>query len=87
MRYKPIFSFYTEGNLYRKSVARQTYSFFFLFFRQFSETRCQFFGAGCRPFSFLLLLYRNTINQLVMFDQKDDSGKAMIIFRKTSKKY
>lgn len=85
MRYKPIFSFYTEGNLYRKSVARQDIHIHF--FRQFSETRCQFFGAGCRPFSFLLLLYRNTINQLVMFDQKDDSGKAMIIFRKTSKKY
>ena len=52
-----------------------------LFFCQFSEIRCQFFGAGCRPFSFLLFLYRNTWNQLFMFDQKDDSGKAMRIFR------
>ena len=74
--YKPIFSFYTEGNLYRKSVARQTYSFL----RQFSENRCQFFGAGCHPFSFL---FRNTLSQLFMFDQKDDSGKVIRITFKT----
>ena len=82
MRYKPIFSFYTEGNLYRKSVARQDIHIHF--FRQFSETRCQFFGASCRPFSFLLFSgYKNTLSQLFMFDQKDDSGKAMRILKKT----